>query len=596
MGTCSAKLMNEGGGAQSGVASRVASEVQGAGTAQVITPMQQEIVRTPSFGLKRAGERGANNNGGDRMVGSVEGKRSPACCVVTERNAERGRVVVRGPSWQWEDQDGGTGCTGTLMQDEDGGWWRVKWEGEWWRANSYRVGGDGAYDLAFALHDCPCRRPSLPQPESMPLVYNNRTKKYGPPSATDMSPPAVEVTSTPFSATVKTVALDASLEAGTGRTLSGAPARVLPDGAAVRSIHQPDGFTPRSYPGMESQAYQDGGGEARDHSVGMPQRVESLGNELTMGTKGFRVGGLTPRGVGTSPTLKPRPGPSSGDFGAALTPRGWGWGGEEGGGGFVRQAATGMMDGSRSGFKSNFIYTPQSQREAMPAGVITPSSGGHGHVMMTPSTPAPAGGHSSYIVRSPIPAGEEEMARQRELARQKEREVALERERARELELAREREMVQRERERDRERMREVEMERERVRQGQELEERVLREKERAKKEEKERQRLKERVRVRILYLCSLSPSPPRRLSVPWRPPPPRFVLLTFPRAGLRLPTPPASTLSGCTQRAGASIQAVASRRREEEEGKRSAAGEGSRGSPSIPLPPPSLHTAYGLG
>jgi hypothetical protein len=35
---------------------------------------------------------------------------------------------VRGPDWQWDDQDGGAGCTGTLAHDEQEGWWRVKWE------------------------------------------------------------------------------------------------------------------------------------------------------------------------------------------------------------------------------------------------------------------------------------------------------------------------------------------------------------------------------------------------------------------------------------------------------------------------------------
>ena len=46
---------------------------------------------------------------------------------------------------------------GTLSQNEQVGWWRVKWEGEWWRSNSYRVGGDSAFDLAYATINCPCK-------------------------------------------------------------------------------------------------------------------------------------------------------------------------------------------------------------------------------------------------------------------------------------------------------------------------------------------------------------------------------------------------------------------------------------------------------
>ena len=60
--------------------------------------------------------------------GADASSRSVACCAVTEMNAERSRRVVRGGDWQWGEQDGGEGGTGTLTQDEDEGWWRVKWE------------------------------------------------------------------------------------------------------------------------------------------------------------------------------------------------------------------------------------------------------------------------------------------------------------------------------------------------------------------------------------------------------------------------------------------------------------------------------------
>ena len=527
VGSYAAKLQDAGAGGAGGGGHEpglepgaVGAETSGAQRAQLSVPLQP-VARTTSAGMRRAGERetapaeGPGGGGGE--------KRSMACCVVTERNAERGRLVVRGPSWQWDDQDGGSGCTGMLTHDEDEGWWRVKWEGEWWRANSYRVGGDGAYDLAFAAHACPCRRPAMPQPDRMPVVFNNRTKRYGEANAAAprWSPPAVEMTSSPWSAGVT---VDASLVAGASHTPRGTPAQglsvVMPDGSGVRSLYQPETGGSMSY---------GGGGDGRLYpgEGGQPiQRMESCGNDLTMGTKviesvllsaglfiscahrlhcfsltnflkrpqGFRVGGLTPRGVGTSPRWAP------GEVGVMATPRGRGWGGEEGSGGYVRQAVGeyGSADGARSAFRSNFIYTPQqTQKEVMPAmaaGTAAAAAAGvQGFVAAAQGTwlqPAPAG-HVSYGVSLPVAAGDEEVVRQRELARQREQEIALERERARERELAKEREMVERERERDRERLREVEQERqerERVKQAQ-------REQERAVKAEKERQRLKDKVR-----------------------------------------------------------------------------------------------------
>ena len=51
-------------------------------------------------------------------------------------------------------------------------------QGEWWRSNSYRVGADGRYDLAFAREDCPC---SVAAPLAM--SRNNRTHALTPPPA-----------------------------------------------------------------------------------------------------------------------------------------------------------------------------------------------------------------------------------------------------------------------------------------------------------------------------------------------------------------------------------------------------------------------------
>ena len=64
--------------------------------------------------------------------------------------------MVRGPAWQWEDQDGGIGSMGTLTQNENEGWWRVKWKGEWWQANSYRVGESACLCVRLCEIVCVC--------------------------------------------------------------------------------------------------------------------------------------------------------------------------------------------------------------------------------------------------------------------------------------------------------------------------------------------------------------------------------------------------------------------------------------------------------
>lgn len=59
-----------------------------------------------------------------------------------------GLRVVRGPHWEWGDQDGGMGAIGTITQELcDNGWVSVTWDKGGTR--DYRVGVGGRYDLAL---------------------------------------------------------------------------------------------------------------------------------------------------------------------------------------------------------------------------------------------------------------------------------------------------------------------------------------------------------------------------------------------------------------------------------------------------------------
>ena len=64
---------------------------------------------------------------------------------------EVGLRVVRGPDWQWGDQDGGEGCLGTItgMGDQGnavGALPQVLWD-YGYRSNNYRCGKEGKHDL-----------------------------------------------------------------------------------------------------------------------------------------------------------------------------------------------------------------------------------------------------------------------------------------------------------------------------------------------------------------------------------------------------------------------------------------------------------------
>jgi DNA repair exonuclease SbcCD ATPase subunit len=72
---------------------------------------------------------------------------------VTGENHVLGRRVKRGPSWKWEDQDGGVGSLGTLIAWNEGtaprqNWCRVRWDAG--KTNIYRAGAEKAHDLVYA--------------------------------------------------------------------------------------------------------------------------------------------------------------------------------------------------------------------------------------------------------------------------------------------------------------------------------------------------------------------------------------------------------------------------------------------------------------
>ena len=73
--------------------------------------------------------------------------------------------VVRGPDWSWENQDGGEGCTGTIIETTKRnaiGTVMVRWDNG--KQSNYRIGHLNAYDLRIIdngpigvrhqLHDC----------------------------------------------------------------------------------------------------------------------------------------------------------------------------------------------------------------------------------------------------------------------------------------------------------------------------------------------------------------------------------------------------------------------------------------------------------
>lgn len=59
-----------------------------------------------------------------------------------------GLRVVRGPDWNWGDQDGGEGCLGTVTErgeEVTAGYAAVVWDNGY--RSKYRCGNGGKYDL-----------------------------------------------------------------------------------------------------------------------------------------------------------------------------------------------------------------------------------------------------------------------------------------------------------------------------------------------------------------------------------------------------------------------------------------------------------------
>ena len=85
--------------------------------------------------------------------------------TLTAMSVSPGIRVVRGPDWSWENQDGGEGCTGTIIETTKRnaiGTVMVRWDNG--KQSNYRIGHLNAYDLRVIdngpigvrhqLHDC----------------------------------------------------------------------------------------------------------------------------------------------------------------------------------------------------------------------------------------------------------------------------------------------------------------------------------------------------------------------------------------------------------------------------------------------------------
>ena len=69
--------------------------------------------------------------------------------VVNRENVRTGMKVIRGPDWNWGDQDGCSGSSGVIIGAVDSeGWVPVRWSNG--SSNKYRVGANDKYDLKFS--------------------------------------------------------------------------------------------------------------------------------------------------------------------------------------------------------------------------------------------------------------------------------------------------------------------------------------------------------------------------------------------------------------------------------------------------------------
>jgi hypothetical protein len=75
----------------------------------------------------------------------------PSCgAPVCRENAVAGLRVARRPDWKWDNQDGGRGNVGTLVDGcGSDGWVKVCWPSG--SIQSYRAGKDGCFDLILVV-------------------------------------------------------------------------------------------------------------------------------------------------------------------------------------------------------------------------------------------------------------------------------------------------------------------------------------------------------------------------------------------------------------------------------------------------------------
>ncbi|GIQ80540.1 hypothetical protein KIPB_001354 [Kipferlia bialata] len=83
--------------------------------------------------------------------GGTEARPVPEMAVTSPGSLRVGAYVVRGPSWEWDDQDGGVGTKGKITGPFRDGWVRVEWPSG--AINTYRAGADQEYDLLYADQD-----------------------------------------------------------------------------------------------------------------------------------------------------------------------------------------------------------------------------------------------------------------------------------------------------------------------------------------------------------------------------------------------------------------------------------------------------------
>ena len=71
----------------------------------------------------------------------------PFTLRTTRMELKDGDRVIRGPDWNWDNQDGGEGKQGTVTKCSQHGWATVRWDKTPRKTNDYRWGAEGSFDL-----------------------------------------------------------------------------------------------------------------------------------------------------------------------------------------------------------------------------------------------------------------------------------------------------------------------------------------------------------------------------------------------------------------------------------------------------------------